>query len=140
MDQCDGLDAAFDGLNYDPSNPVPKVMTSMLACDPKQLRDFTTGTLLTGLAHTVYNLGDTNSQQAQKTPGVDLQRVEMVLSRFGHQSIRATFVRETGVASRGSQRRQQHQWKRQAILGEPPAQRQHGPPPSTPPPPMTWPW
>jgi len=47
----------------------------MVESDTEELRGFTTGTHLTGLAHTMVTLGNIVAQWARNTPGVDPQRV-----------------------------------------------------------------
>jgi len=51
-------DIAFDQLDHIPSDRVPQGLARVVACDPGELRGYTTGTLVTGLCHTVVSLGD----------------------------------------------------------------------------------
>jgi len=51
-------DVAFDQLDHIPSNRVPQGLARVVACDPGELRGYTTGTLVTGLSHTVVSHGD----------------------------------------------------------------------------------
>jgi len=51
-------DAAFDQLDHVPSDRLPQVLARVVACDPGELRGYTTGTLMAGLCHTVVSLGD----------------------------------------------------------------------------------
>ena len=43
-------------------------MARMLACDPKEMRGFETGTLLAEIAQTVVSLGDIVAQWARDAP------------------------------------------------------------------------
>jgi len=46
-------DVAFDQIYHILSDRVPQGLAQVVACDPGELRGYTTGTLLTGLCHTV---------------------------------------------------------------------------------------
>jgi len=120
--------AAFDLLDHIPSDRVPQGLARMVACDPGEVRGNTTGTLVTGLCHTVVSLGDLIAQWARDHPGVPPCHVEELLQLVGRRNARAVLLREVGVAAGGANRRQQHQRDRDVYHKEPPAQRPRGPP------------
>ena len=119
-------DAAFDQLDHVPSDRVPQGLARVVACDPGELRGYTTGTLMAGLRHTVVSLGDSISQWARDNAGVPPQKVEELLQLVGRRNARAVLLRETSVAARGVSVRQQHQRDRDGFREEPPAQRSRG--------------
>ena len=120
-------DATFDSLDHVPSDRVPQGLARVVACDPGELRGYTTGTLMAGLCHTVVSLSESIGQWARDNPGVPPRQVEELLQLVGRRGIRAALLRETGVAAGGASRRQQHQHDRDAYREEPPAQRSRGP-------------
>ena len=121
-------DAAFDQLDHVPSDRVPQGLARVVACDPGELRGYTTGTLMAGLCHTVVSLGESIKQWARGNPRVPPRQVEELLQPVGRRGIRAALLRETGVAVGGASRRQQHQRDRDVYHEKPPAQRPRGPP------------
>ena len=120
-------DAAFDQLDHVPSDRVPQGLARVVACDPGELRGYTTGTLMAGLCHTVVSLGDSVAQWARDNPGVPPHQVEEFFNLVGRRKARAVLLRETSVAAGGVSRRQQHQRDRDVYHEEPPAQRPRGP-------------
>jgi len=58
-------DAAFDQLEHVPSDRVPQGLAHVVACDPGELRGYTTGTLMAGLCHTVVSLEELIAQWAR---------------------------------------------------------------------------
>jgi len=48
---------AFDQLDHIPSDRVPQKLARVVACDPGELRGYTTATLVTGLCHSGAYLG-----------------------------------------------------------------------------------
>jgi len=119
-------DAAFDQSDHVPSDPVPQGLARVVACDPGELRGYTTGTLMAGLCHTIVPLGDSIAQRARINPGVPSQQVEELLQLVGRRNARAVLLRETSVAAGGVSRRQQHKRDRDVYHQEPPAQRPRG--------------
>jgi len=128
VEHRDILDVAFDQLDHIPSDRVPQGLARVVACDPRKLRGYTTGTLVTGLSHTVVSLGDSIAQWARDHPGVPPRHLEELLQLVGRRSIRALFLREVGVAAGGANRRQKHHRDHDAYHEEPAAQRPRGPP------------
>jgi len=116
-------DAAFDQLDHVPSDRGPHGLARVVACDPSELRGYTTGTLMAGLCHTVVSLWDMIAKWARDNAGVPPQQVEEFLQLVGRRNTRAVFFRETSVAAGGVSRRQQHQRDRDIYHEEPPAQR-----------------
>jgi len=121
-------DVAFDQRDHIPSDRVPRGLARVVACDPKELRGYTTGTLVTGLCHTVVSLGDSIAQSARNHPRVPPRHLEELLQLVGRRNIRAVLLREVGVAASGANRRQQHHRYRDVCHEKPPAQRPRGPP------------
>jgi len=121
-------DAAFDQLDHVFSDRVPQGLARVVACDPCELRGYTTGTLMAALSHTVVSLGDSIAQWARDNAGVPPQKVEELLQLVGRRNARTVLLRETSVAAGGVSRRQQHQRDRDIYHEEPPAQRPRGPP------------
>jgi len=128
VEQRDIPDVAFDQLDHIPSDRVPQGLARVVACDPGELRGYTTGTLVAGLSHTVVSLGDSIAQWARDHPGVPPRHLEELLQLVGRRSIRAALIREVGVAAGGANRRQQHHRDRDAYHEEPATQRPRGPP------------
>jgi len=128
VEHRDVPDAAFVQLDHVPSDRVPQGLARVVACNPGELRGYTTGTLMAGLCDTVVSLGDSIGQWARDTPEVPPRQVEELLQLVGRRGIRAGRLRETGVAACGASHRQQHQRDRDGYHKEPPAQRSRGPP------------
>jgi len=101
-------DAAFDQSDHVRSDRVPQGLARVVACEPSELRGYTTGTLMAGLCHTVVSLGDSIAQWARDNAGVPPQQVEELLQLVGRRNTRAVLLRETSVAAGGVSRRQQH--------------------------------
>jgi len=101
-------DAAFDQLDNVPSDRVPQGLARVVACDPGELRGYTTRTLMAGLCHTVVSLGDSVAQWSRDNAGIPPQQVEELLQLVGRRNARAVLLRETSVADGGMSRRQQH--------------------------------
>ena len=78
-------DAAFDQFDHVPSDLVPQGLARVVACDPGELRGYTTGTLMAGLCHTVVSLGDSTAQWARDNAGVPPQQVEELLQLVGRR-------------------------------------------------------
>jgi len=116
-------DATFDQLDHMPSYRVSQGLAWVVACDPGELRGYTTGTLMGGLCDTVVILGDSSGQWARDNPAVPLRQKEELLQLVGRRGIRAALLQETGVAAGGADRRQQHQRDREGYHEEPPARR-----------------
>ena len=72
-------DAAFDQLDHVPSDRVPQGLARVVACDPGELRGYTTGTLMAGLCHTVVSLTASIGQWARDGPGVPPRQVKELL-------------------------------------------------------------
>jgi len=121
-------DVAFDQLDHIPSDRFPQGLARVVACDPGELRGYTTGTLVAGLSHTVVSLGELIAQWARDHPEVPPRHLEELLQLVGRRRIRAALIREVGVAAGGANRRQQHHRDRDAYQEEPAAQRPRGPP------------
>ena len=116
-------DAAFDQLDHVTSDRVPQGLARVVACDPGELRGYTTRTLMAGLCHTVVSLGDSVAQWARDNAGLPPQKVEALLQLMGRRNARAVLLRETSVAAGGVSRRQQHLRDRDIYHEEPPATR-----------------
>jgi len=58
-------DAAFDQLDHIPSDRVPQGLARVAACDPEELRVYTTGTLTACFCHTVVSLEELIAQWAR---------------------------------------------------------------------------
>jgi len=121
-------DVAFDQLDHIPSDRVLQGLARIVACDPGELRGYTTGTLVAGLSHTVVSLGGSTAQWARDHPEVPPRHLEELLQLVGRRSIRAVLIREVGVAAGGANRRQQHHRDRDAYHEEPAAQHLRGAP------------
>jgi len=119
-------DAAFDQLDHVSSDRVPQGLARVVACDPGELRGYTTGTLMAGLCHTTVSLGDSIALLARNNAGVPPQQVEELLQLVRRRDARAVLLRETSVAAGGVSRRQKHQRDRDVYHEEPPAQRPRG--------------
>ena len=115
-------------MDHVPSDRVPQGLARVVACDPGELRGYTTGTLIVGLCRTVVSLGDSIAQWARDNAGMPPQQVEELLQLAGRRNARAVLLREISVAAGGVRRRQQHQRDRDVYHEEPPAQRARGPP------------
>ena len=63
-------DAAVHQLDDVPSDRVPQGLAQVVACEPGELRAYTTGTVMAGLCHTLVSLGDSIGQCALDNPGV----------------------------------------------------------------------
>jgi len=100
----------------------------VVACDPGDLRRYTTGTLMACLCHTVVSLGDSVAQWARDNAGIPPQKLEGLLQLVGRRNARANLLREASVAAGGMSRRQQHLRDRDVHHAESPAQRPRGPP------------
>jgi len=72
-------DVVFDQLEHIASDRVPQGLARAVACDPREFRGYTTGTLVTGLCHTVVSLGDSIAQCARDHPGVLPRHLEELL-------------------------------------------------------------
>ena len=120
-------EAAFDQLDHVPWDRVPQGLARVVACDPGELRGYTTGTLMAGLCHTVVSLGDSVAQWARDNPRVPPHQVEELFQLVGRRNASAVLLRETSVATGGVSRRQKHQRDRDVYQEEPPAQRPRGP-------------
>ena len=72
-------DAAFDQLDHVPSDRVRQGWARVVACDPGELRSYTTATLMAGLCHIVVSLGDPIAQWVRDNPGVLPHQVEELL-------------------------------------------------------------
>ena len=127
VEHRDIFDAAFDQLYNVPSDRVPQGLARGVACDPGELRGYTTGTLMAGMCHTVVSLCESIGQGAHDNPGVPPRQMEELLQLVGRPGIRAAVLRETGAAAGGASRRQQHQRDRDVYREEPPAQSSRGP-------------
>jgi len=121
-------DVDFDQLDHIPSDRVSQGLARVVACDPGELRGYTTGTLVTGLCHTVVSLGDSIAQWARDHPGVPPRHLEELLQLVCRRNIRAVLLREVGVAAGAANRHQQHHRDHDVYHEEPPAQRPRGPP------------
>jgi len=119
-------DAAFDQLDHVPSDRVPQGLARVAACDPRELRGYTTGTLMAGLCHTVVSHGDPIGQWARDNPGVPPRQLEELLQLVGRRGIREVLLHETGVAAGGADSRQKHQRDRDGYHDEPSVQCSRG--------------
>jgi len=70
VEHRDMPDAAFDQLDHVPSDRVLQGSARIVACDPGELRGYTTRTLMAGLCRTMISLGDSIAQWARENPGV----------------------------------------------------------------------
>jgi len=120
--------AAFAQLDHVPWDRVPQGSARVVACDPGELRSYTTGTLMAGLCHTMVSPGDSVAQWARDNHGVSHHQVEELLQLVGRRNARAVLLRETSVAAGGVRHRQQHQRDRDVYQDDPTAQRPRGPP------------
>ena len=117
---------AFDQLDHIPLDRVPQGLARVVACDPGELRGYTTGTLLTDFSHTAVSLGDLIAQWARDHPGVPPRHLDELLQLVGRRSIHAVLLRGVGVAAGGANRWQQHHRDRDVYHEEPAAQRPRG--------------
>jgi len=128
VEHRDIRDVAFDQLDHILSDRVPQGLARVVAYDPLELRGYTTGTLVTGLWHTVVSLGDSIAQWARDHPGARPRHSGDLLQIVGRRPTRAVLLREVGVAAGGANRRQQHHRNRDVYHEETPAQRPLGGP------------
>ena len=121
-------DAAFDHMDHIPSDLFPQSLARVAACDIKELRGYTTGTLVTGLCHTMASLGDWISQCANEHPGVSPRHSKELVKFLGRRNTRAGLLRKVGVVAGETNRRQQHKRDLDVYQKKPPAERFRGPP------------
>jgi len=129
VNHLDVPDAALDILDSTPAARVPHAMARIVACDPEDLSGTTTGVLIASLCHTLVSVGESVVQWAHEpTNGVRPEHAERLLRLVSRRNLLEVFVRKTGVAHNGAERRYQHRQDRGGgHVGAPPAQRHRGP-------------